>query len=185
MSDELSIMDQLGVSQVGCFACGAMHELAPDVITLNCYECGKPIDLSSYKIESLFNRRIQTHGEVFITARGKYQASNLTAGRLVVEGILEASYECRELALGKVAHLAVAGKADRVVILPGARLRFSDFAHYITTTQIRVEGHLEVELLKFNGEVVVGEGGSLSGNLEVESLMVEKGGNFEGKLSVG
>ena len=77
------------------------------------------------------------------------------------------------------------GRAIYVVISPGARLRFSEFSQHVKTTVLRIEGHLEVELLKLRGEVVVGKTGVLVGNVEVGRFQVEKGGSFEGKLSVG
>ena len=170
---------------VRCFSCDVEKEIAVDVIHANCNLCGKAIDLSDYQIETLHSRQIQTNGEVFISPRGKYQAPLLIAGRLVMQGIIEGDFECDELVLGKVAHLIGKGHAKQVVISPGARLRFSEFSQQIKTTLLRIEGHLEVELLKLRGEVVVEKTGVLVGNVEVNRFQVEKGGSFEGKLSVG
>ena len=183
--DSVSSEVEASLRTVHCFGCEASQEIASDVIHVMCEQCGKPIDLSDYQVETLHGRRIQTNGEVFISARGKYQGPPLVAGRLVVQGIVEGTFECEELVLGKVAHLAGKGQAKRVVIAPGARLRFSEFSHYVKTNALRIEGSLEVELLKFKGTVTVGSGGALVGNVEVNFFQVDKGGSFEGKLSIG
>lgn len=170
---------------VHCFSCESSQAIVSDVIHVNCEKCGKPIDLSDYSIETLYSRGIQTNGEVFISPRGKYQGPPLRARRLVVQGIVEGTFECDELVLGKVAHLAGKGRAKSVIISAGARLRFLDFSQCVKTSSLRIEGHFEVELLKLKGEVIVGKSGVLVGNVEVSRFQVEKGGNFEGKLSVG
>lgn len=182
-SEPIEVLETL--RSVRCFSCDTEKQIVADVIQANCDHCGKAIDLSDYQIESLYSRPIQTNGEVFISPRGKYQGPPLVAGCLVVQGIVEGNFECEKLVLGKVAHLAGKGHAQSVVISPGARLRFSEFSQHVKTTVLRIEGHLEVELLKLRGEVVVGKTGVLVGNVEVGRFQVEKGGSFEGKLSVG
>lgn len=164
---------------VRCFSCNAENEVPADALSLICVTCGKAVDLESYEIESVFSRSIQTHGEVIIGVRGKFHGGQLIAHRLVLNGILEAPFECDELVLGKVAHLAYPGQVRLLYVLAGSRVRLPiDMQIH----EAAVFGHLEVNNLTATGLITVFKGGSLAGAVDAHSFRVEKGGRYEGLL---
>jgi hypothetical protein len=166
---------------VTCFHCMAEQEVPVNAVSLHCSRCGKAIDIGSYEIDHTNSREIRTHGEVQIGTRAKYVGSFLRAGRLVVWGVLDAPFDCKEFVAGKMAFVSSGGTAKALHILPGARVRFQ---HPLTVEQAYISGQLDIENLTVHNELVIKRGGVLNANVQTSTIHVERGASYEGVLTL-
>lgn len=160
-----------------CYWCGGQVQIPKYAVSMACPHCGKEIDLRSYEIETPYFRPLATLGEVHIAGRGVYSGPVLHAGRLVVDGVLDAEFTCRELIIEKFGQVLRKGKAGWVHVPAGSKVRLDVPLDVRFAT---VSGHFELPALNVLKRIMVMQGGILQTALTAGALEIERGAFFEG-----
>jgi hypothetical protein len=162
-----------------CYWCGGQVQIPNYALSMACPHCGREIDLQPYEIETPYFRALSTLGEVTIRGRGVYSGPMLNAGRLVVDGVLDSEFNCRELIIEKFGQVLRKGRAGWVHVPAGSKVRLDVPLEVRFAT---VSGHFELPSLNALKRVIVMQGGMLQTSLSANSLEIERGAIFEGGI---
>jgi len=169
-------------SVVECFDCKAKTEVISAASSTNCPKCSAHLDLSDYKINTIFSRAIRTHGEVHVTSKGDLSSSSVVCRSALIEGKLRGNLHC----IG-TATINYSGKipgrltAEHVLV---ERKSAVQFFRKVVVKSIEIRGHMVGEVVA-ETVVVIHRSASLDGDVTAKSISVEKGGVFSGHLVIG
>ncbi len=164
-----------------CFECNGVHEVSGSARSTICRDCGAYIDLQDYKITGSFSRNIATRGTVVVSRNGVLSSSKIICANALIYGKLRGNLLCT----GKVT-LRVRGRlpgsleAAYLVIEKGSDI---EFGLPIKVTGLDVAGRMSAQIIS-DGHVNVHRSGHLSGPVRAKGFTVEKGGVFEGELTI-
>ena len=184
-----SLLERVGKMLVGsktreitCFDCGTVQTISRSSTSSICPQCSAYIDLSDFKITTVFSRMIQTQGIVTIGPKADVTSSKVACREAVVEGKLRGNL----LATGDVT-VRYKGK-----ISGSLEARHIFFAKGCETECVRVVKAKKVEVagkvsanLRIEGPLKITKRGRLEGSVYATGIEVEKGGIFLGELVIG
>lgn len=164
---------------VTCFNCKGKHVVSGSAKSTLCPFCSGYIDLTDIKIKSVSSRRIETQGNIHVTAKGEITSPRVICADAFVEGIIRgnllSSGETRLRFKGKfpggldVNQLVVEKRSDVEMVRP------------IKARAVEISGRVTANL-EIDGTVTVTRRGWLEGDVVARALNVEKGGHFKGKF---
>jgi cytoskeletal protein CcmA (bactofilin family) len=165
---------------VQCFECNSAHEVSGTAHSSTCKACGAYIDLEDHKIAGSFSRNIKTRGDVYLGAKGDLSSSKIICRDAVVQGKMRGNMLCTGRLTVKVqGRLAGTVEAAELVIERGAEVSFSRPVK-VSALEIhgRVSGQFQAD------HVAIYKHGALDGPVIACGFSVEKGGAFEGELTI-
>ena len=164
-----------------CFECSGWHEVSSAASSSTCKACGAYIDLQDYKVTGSFSRNIKTRGSVHLSAKGDLSSSKIICSEATIHGKMRGNLTCP----GKVT-IRVQGKlfgsveAGELIVEKGSEVVFTRPIH---TGTAEIHGRMSGQVVA-NGHVTIYKSGLLDGAVSASGFSVEKGGCFQGELTI-
>ncbi len=164
-----------------CFECTAAHEVPGDARSTTCKACGAYIDLQDYKITSSFSRNIKTRGSVYLSPKGDLSSSKIVCSEATLHGRMRGNLQCDgPVTIRSQGRLTGTIEVGELVIEKGSDVQFS---RPVKAASVAVHGAVSGHLFS-ESQVFVSRTGSLEGNVTATGFSVEKGGIFQGELTI-
>ena len=164
-----------------CFECSAWHEVSSAASSSTCKACGAYIDLQDYKVTGSFSRNIKTRGSLHLSAKGDLSSSKIICSEATIHGKMRGNLTCP----GKVT-IRVQGKlfgsveAGELIVERGSEVAFTRPIHAATA---EIHGRMSGQIVA-SGHVTIFKSGLLDGAVAASGFSVEKGGCFQGELTI-
>ena len=164
-----------------CFECSGWHEVSSTAHSSTCKACGAYIDLQDYKVTGSFSRNIKTRGTLYLGAKGDLSSSKVVCSEATIHGKMRGNLTCA----GKVI-IRVQGKlfgsveAGELIVEKGADVAFIRPIH---AASAEIHGRMSGEVVA-DGHVTIFKSGLLDGGVSASGFSVEKGGCFQGELTI-
>jgi cytoskeletal protein CcmA (bactofilin family) len=165
---------------VQCFECNSAHEVSGTAHSSTCKACGAYIDLEDHKIAGSFSRNIKTRGDVYLGAKGDLSSSKVICRDAVVQGKMRGNMVCTgRLTVKTQGRLPGTVEALELVVERGSEVTFSRPVK-VSSAEIhgRVSGQFQAD------HVTIYKHGALDGPVIASGFTVEKGGEFQGELTI-
>ena len=167
--------------EITCFNCSASYTVLGDAQSSQCPKCGSYISLEDYEINEVYNRRIQTRGDVKILKRGSITGSTVKCHHLTVLGELAGSVECSgDLIIrshGKIIGTVV---CRNLRIEKGAKV---EFLNPVKAETARIDGEVHGQI-SCSGSVTLEKRAQLHGLVRTTSLVVKPGAKHSGMIEM-
>lgn len=164
-----------------CFECTSSQEVTGTAQSSTCRACGAYIDLQDYKITGSFSRNIQTRGSVYLGSKGDLSSSKIICTDAVIHGKMRGNMQC----FGKVVikfqgRLPGSLEAGALLIEKGCDIVFS---RPVKAEVVTIAGKMSGQILS-DSHVTIHKSGSLDGAVVATGFNVERGGCFQGELTI-
>jgi len=167
--------------QITCFDCAAVQTVSSSSSSSICPNCSAYIDLSDFKINTVFSRVIQTQGTVVIDSKADVTSSKVACREAYLKGKLRGNLLCTGTAYikwkGKITGSLEAGHIDI------AKRSEVEFVRTVKARSMQIAGSVSANL-QVDGTVKITKRGRLEGNVQAKGIVVEKGGVFQGELVI-
>ena len=169
------------IRAVQCFECTSSQEVTGTAHSSTCRACGAYIDLQDYKVSGSFSRNIKTRGSVYVSPKGDLSSSKIICAEAVIHGKMRGNMQCQ----GKVVikfqgRLSGSLEAGSLTIEKGSEIVFS---RPIKSAAVVIHGSMSGHILS-DSHVTIHKTGSLDGAVAATGFNVEKGGSFQGELTI-
>jgi len=167
--------------QITCFDCAAVQTVSSSSSSSICPHCSAYIDLSDFKINTVFSRVIQTQGTVVIDSKADVTSSKVACREAHLKGKLRGNLLCTG-----TAHIKWKGKitgsleAGHIAIAKRSEV---EFVRTVKAKSIEIAGKVLANL-QVDGTVKIAKRGRLEGTVHAKGIVVEKGGIFLGELVI-
>ena len=164
-----------------CFECHSAHEVNSSATSSTCKACGAYIDLQDYKINGSFSRNIKTRGAVYLGTKGDLSSSKVLCDQATLHGKMRGNLLCTGRVTVRVqGRLYGTVEAGELVIEKGSEVVFS---RPVKTSGAEIYGHMSGQVA-CDGHVNIHKTGLLDGAVEATGFSVERGGFFQGELTI-
>ncbi|MDX2079161.1 MAG: polymer-forming cytoskeletal protein [Terrimicrobiaceae bacterium] len=162
---------------VHCHRCGSVHSASHHARSTMCPGCHSAIDLIDFEFHSAASRPVDTRGSIFVGAAGSLTSSWIVCGSARIEGRISGSLISEgDVSLASRHALNCHFSAPSIHVEKAARVAL----HVpVETDALIVRGRLSAAV-RCRGRVHVHRGGVLIGDVNARSVIVERGGVFEG-----
>ncbi len=167
--------------EVDCSACGETHSAPAHVVSSACPTCGSSTNLTDIHITSHFTHSVDTRGSIHVSPTGYLNSPHTRCANAHIEGRFAGRIDC-------VGTLRIRGngicrariETHTLIIDRGSDFRFT---FPIRAEEIVIRGHVVADVF-CPGTIRVGRYGLLDGDVHTRSLIVDKGGAYEGSVEV-
>lgn len=167
---------------VGCFECDATHEVSSSAHSSTCRACGAYIDLQDYKITGSFSRNIVTRGSVYLSSKGDLSSSKIICDSAILHGKMRGNIRCLgKLTIRSTGRVPGTFEANKLIVEKGSDIVL---ARPLRVAQAEIGGKLSAQIFA-EGQVSILKTGILEGDVTARGFAVEKGGIFQGELTIG
>ena len=164
-----------------CFECTSWHEISSSAQSTTCKACGAYIDLQDYKINGSFSRNIKTRGSVYLSSKGDLSSSKIVCSQATIHGKMRGNLQCDGMVTVRMqGRLHGSVEAGEMIIEKGAEVVF---ARPLKASSVAVYGKMSGQVLS-DSHVTIYKSGSLDGAVNATGFTVEKGGIFQGELTI-
>ena len=164
-----------------CFECNSAHEVSSTATSSTCKACGAYIDLQDYKINSSFSRNIKTRGSVYLGSKGDLSSSKIICSEATLHGKMRGNLHCDgPVTIRAQGRLFGTIEAGAVVVEKGSEVQFS---RPLKVASLEVHGVLTAHVMS-ESHIMVSKSGSLEGDVTATGFTVEKGGIYQGELTI-
>ena len=164
-----------------CFECSSAHEVSSTAQSSTCKACGAYIDLQDYKISGSFSRNIKTRGSVYLSSKGDLSSSKIVCSQATIHGKMRGNLQCDGMVTIRMqGRLSGSVEAGEMIIEKGAEVVFS---RPLKASSVAVHGKMSGQVLS-DSHVTIFKSGSLDGAVNATGFTVEKGGIFQGELTI-
>ncbi len=166
---------------VRCFDCNGEQEAGAAAQSATCKHCGAYIDLQNYKISGSFSRDIKTAGSLLVLARADLASSKVMCGSATIYGKVRANLYCSgDVTIRYDGKLYGEIEGRHLHVEKGAAV---ECVRPLRVTSAEIEGRIEANIF-CEGPLIVRRTGHLIGKLTAKGFDVEKGGRFDGDLTI-
>lgn len=164
-----------------CFECSSAHEVGSTAQSSTCKACGAYIDLQDYKIGGSFSRNIKTRGSVYLSSKGDLSSSKIVCSQATIHGKMRGNLQCDGMVTVRMQGRLLGGiEAGEIIIEKGADVVFT---RPLKAFSVAVHGKMSGQILS-DSHVTISKTGSLDGAVNATGFSVEKGGIFQGELTI-
>ena len=164
-----------------CFECQSAHEVSSTATSSTCKACGAYIDLQDYKINSSFSRNIKTRGTVYLGSKGDLSSSKIICSEATLHGRMRGNLHCDgPVTIRAQGRLFGTIEAGAVVVEKGSDVQFS---RPLKVASLEVHGVLSGHVMSAS-HILISKSGSLDGDVTATGFTVEKGGIYQGELTI-
>ena len=164
-----------------CFECSSAHEVSSTAQSSTCKACGAYIDLQDYKISGSFSRNIKTRGSVYLSSKGDLSSSKIVCSQATLHGKMRGNLSCDGMVTVRMqGRLPGSIEAGELIIEKGSEVVFS---RPLKASSVAVHGKMSGQILS-DSHVTIYKSGSLDGAVNATGFAVEKGGIFQGELTI-
>lgn len=165
-----------------CFECNSAHEVSSSATSSTCKACGAYIDLQDYKINASFSRNIKTRGSVYLGSKGDLSSSKIICSQATIHGKMRGNLQCDGLVTirtqGKIngsletGDMVVEKGTDVVCTRP------------VKASRMEIYGQISAPQVLSDSAITIYKSGSLDADVTATGFTVEKGGIYQGKLTI-
>ncbi len=167
--------------EVLCFTCGHLFTTIAEAQSSQCPKCGGYVSLIDYDITEVWNRRIQTRGNVVIQKTGSVSGVTLRCHHLTVLGELSGSVECSgDLIIRSSGKIIGTMQCRHLRVEKGARVEFLNPVTAVTAT---IDGQVRGQI-SCTGAVTLEKRAQLHGLVRTSSLVVKPGAKHTGTIEM-
>ncbi len=167
--------------QVECGACGERHRASAHIASSLCPTCGSETDLADVRVSSHFTRSVDTRGSIYVSSTGYLNSPHVRCANAHIEGRFAGRIDCAgTLRIRGEGVCRARIETHTLVIDRGSDFRFT---FPIRAEEILIRGQVEADIF-CPGTIRVGRYGLLDGDVHTRSLIVDKGGAYEGSVEV-
>ncbi len=164
-----------------CFECTSWHEISSSAHSTTCKACGAYIDLQDYKINGSFSRNIKTRGTLYLGSKGDLSSSKIVCEQATLHGKMRGNLTCPGRVTIRVqGRLYGSVEAGQLVVEKGSEVIV---ARPIRASSVEVHGVMSGQIIS-DSHVLISKTGSLDGAVDATGFSVEKGGCFQGELTI-
>ena len=164
-----------------CFECASSQEVSGNSHSTTCRACGAYIDLQDYKINGSFSRNIKTRGSIYLGPKGALSSSKIACTDAVIHGKMRGSMRCEGKATIKYqGRLQGSLETGSLVVEKGSDVVFS---RPVKAGSVTIAGRM-VGQIHSSSHIMIHKTGALEGAAIATGFNVEKGGCFEGELTI-
>ncbi len=164
-----------------CFECSSAHEVSSTAQSSTCKACGAYIDLQDYKISGSFSRNIKTRGSVYLSSKGDLSSSKIVCSQATLHGKMRGNLHCDGMVtLRMQGKLPGSVEAGEMIIEKGSEVIFT---RPLKASSVVVYGKMSGPI-QSDGHVAILKSGSLDGAVTAKGFTVEKGGVYQGELTI-
>ena len=164
-----------------CFECHSAHEVSSTATSSTCKACGAYIDLQDYKINGSFSRNIKTRGTVYLGSKGDLSSSKIVCSEATLHGRMRGNLLCDgPVTIRAQGRLFGTIEAGPVVVEKGSDVQFS---RPLKVASLEVHGVLTGHVMSAS-HILISRTGSLEGDVTATGFTVEKGGIYQGELTI-
>ena len=167
--------------QITCFDCAAVQTVSSSSTSSLCPQCSAYIDLSDFKINTVYSRAIQTQGTVMIGAKADVTSSRVACREAHLKGKLRGNLLCTGTAYIKWKGKVTGSLEARHVDI--ARRSEVEFVRTVKARSVEIAGKV-IANFQVDGTVKITKRGRLEGTVHARGIVVEKGGIFQGELVI-
>ncbi len=167
---------------VRCFECEASHEVSSSAHSSTCRSCGAYIDLQDYKITGSFSRNIVTRGSVYLSSKGDLSSSKIICDSAILHGKMRGNIRCLgKLTIRSTGRVPGTLEAGKIIVERGSDIVL---ARPLRVAQAEIGGKVTAQIFA-EGQVSILKSGVLEGAVKARGFAVERGGIFQGELTIG
>lgn len=167
---------------VHCFECDGSHEVSSSAHSSTCRACGAYIDLQDYKITGSFSRNIVTRGAIYLSSKGDLSSSKIICDSAILHGKMRGNMRCLgKLTIRSTGRVPGTLEAVKIVVEKGSDITM---ARPLRVSQAEIGGKLSAQIFA-ESQVAILKTGFLEGAVTARGFTVEKGGCFQGELTIG
>jgi len=167
--------------EVTCFNCHHAFTTIGEAQSSQCPKCGGYISLLDYDISEVWNRRIQTCGNVTIQKTGSISGVTLRCHHLTILGELAGSVECSgDLIIRNHGKIIGTVQCRHLRVEKGARV---EFLSPVTATTASIDGNVRGQI-SCTGAVTLEKRARLHGLVRTSSLIVKPGAKHTGTIEM-
>ena len=164
-----------------CFECQHSHEVSTTASSTTCKACGAYIDLQDYKINASFSRNIKTRGTVYLGSKGDLSSSKIVCSEATLHGKMRGNLQCEGSVTIRIqGRLFGTIEAGSVMVEKGSDVQFS---RPLKATSLEVHGKMVGHVMS-ETHIMISKSGSLEGDVTATGFTVEKGGLYQGELTI-
>ena len=164
-----------------CFECSSAHEVSGTAHSSTCKACGAYIDLEDHKINGSFSRNIKTRGDIYVSAKGDLSSSKIICRDAVIHGKMRGNLVCSgRMSLKFQGRVTGSVETGELLVERGSEIEFS---RPVKMGSGEIHGKVTGQFVAEN-HVIIGKHGALDGPVSASGFTVEKGGIFEGELTI-
>lgn len=167
--------------EVTCFNCGHTHKAVGEAQSSQCPRCSSYISLRDYVIAEVWNRRIQTRGDVIIEKTGVVSGITIQCHNLTVLGELAGSVDCSgDLVIRS--HGKILGKVScrQLRIERGAKV---EFLNPVNAVSAYIDGNVRGQI-SCTGSITLEKRAHLQGLVKTASLVIKEGAKHTGAIEM-
>lgn len=164
-----------------CFDCSHKFKVSRSTRSTGCPNCGSTICLEDVEINMPSMQAIRTRGDVLIRKRGQVTTDVIICKDLRCQGTLEANVQATGDAIFRaVGNMVGEIRCRRFIVEKGADLVFLNEVH---AEEVEVYARVTATIFS-TGSFVIGNGGSVNGDISARSVSIEPGGELNGGMSI-
>lgn len=164
-----------------CFECSSWHEISSSAQSTTCKACGAYIDLQDYKISGSFSRNIKTRGTLYLGSKGDLSSSKIICEHATIHGKMRGNLSCAGRVTIRVqGRLYGSLEAGQLIVEKGSEVIFS---RAVRASSVEIHGAVSGGIVS-DSFVTIFKSGSLDGPVDATGFTVEKGGCFQGELTI-
>lgn len=164
-----------------CFDCSHKFKVSRSTRSTGCPNCGSTICLEDIEINMPSMQAIRTRGDVLIRKRGQVTTDVIICKDLRCQGTLEANVQATGDAIFRaVGNMVGEIRCRRFIVEKGADLVFLNEVH---AEEVEVYARVTATIFS-TGSFVIGNGGSVNGDISARSVSIEPGGELNGGMSI-
>lgn len=164
-----------------CFECSHKFKVSRSTRSTGCPNCGANICLEDVEINMPSMQPIRTRGDVLIRKRGQVTTDVIICKDLRCQGTLEANVQATGDAIFRaVGNMVGEIRCRRFIVEKGADLVFLNEVH---AEEVEVYARVTATIFS-TGSFLIGNGGSVNGDISARSVSIEPGGELNGGMSI-
>ncbi|MEO6847051.1 MAG: polymer-forming cytoskeletal protein [Chthoniobacterales bacterium] len=168
--------------KVRCYTCGTSHEVSGYAASTVCPNCSAYIDLKNVVVSTRVTRTVDTRGHLHIERGGFLNNVSTICGSALLEGQINGRIYCDgPIRLSCKGRCSAEFIATKVVVEKGANVFV---AHAVRAGEVVIRGQIAGRIL-CSGAVRIVKGGFLEGDVHARAFNVDKGGGYQGSISIG
>lgn len=167
--------------QIQCLECDHQHEAPAEATSTLCPACGAYISLKDHVINSHWNRRIKTRGNVIIQKKGVVTDVTIHCHNILVQGTLKGGIDCSgDVTLNSPSKIMGQLHCKRLIIQKKADVAFANEVH---CQEAIIDGHVTGNFI-CSGKLHLKKKAVLNGNIVVARMTIDKGARHHGNISI-
>jgi cytoskeletal protein CcmA (bactofilin family)/predicted RNA-binding Zn-ribbon protein involved in translation (DUF1610 family) len=164
-----------------CFRCAHSFHAIAEAQSSQCPKCGEYVSLLDYDITEIWNRRIQTRGNIIIRKNAAISDSSVSCHHLTVLGRLHGDADCSgDLVIRSSGRITGTIRCRSLIVEKSSRV---EFMQPVQTHSATFHGHVLGQIF-CTGPVILEKNSRFQGLIRTPSLVAKRGAEQSGTVEI-